>query len=145
MDPLSFILIVLVGVLAIFMVVRIAKYASRTVDKEQKNEHGLSDRPASDAQPVSGIPSQAPATKSKELRLGVTAIEVESALGLPETKADLGEKVLYRYAGITAWSFAAGRLHMCGEACTCIPNSRGGRYAPPVTKSWKGNRHGYDF
>jgi len=30
-----------------------------------------------------------------------TPAEVEAALGLPETKADLGEKVLYKYKNMT--------------------------------------------
>jgi hypothetical protein len=37
----------------------------------------------------------------REIRLGMTPGEVESALGLPETKADLGEKVLYKYKNMT--------------------------------------------
>ena len=32
----------------------------------------------------------------KEVKLGMTPAEVEAALGLPETKVDLGEKVLYK-------------------------------------------------
>lgn len=37
----------------------------------------------------------------KEVKLGMTPAEVESALGLPETKVDLGEKVLYKYKDMT--------------------------------------------
>ena len=37
----------------------------------------------------------------KEVKLGMTAAEVEAALGLPETKVDLGEKVLYKYKNMT--------------------------------------------
>jgi hypothetical protein len=37
----------------------------------------------------------------KEVKLGMTPAEVEAALGLPETKVDLGEKVLYKYKNMT--------------------------------------------
>jgi hypothetical protein len=37
----------------------------------------------------------------KEVKLGMTPAEVEAALGLPETKVDLGEKVLYKYKNVT--------------------------------------------
>ena len=37
----------------------------------------------------------------KEVKLGMTPAEVEAALGLPETKVDLGEKVLYKYKSMT--------------------------------------------
>lgn len=37
----------------------------------------------------------------KEVKLGITPAEVEAALGLPETKVDLGEKVLYKYKNMT--------------------------------------------
>jgi hypothetical protein len=37
----------------------------------------------------------------KEVKLGMTPAEVEAALGLPETKVDLGEKMLYKYKNIT--------------------------------------------
>ena len=37
----------------------------------------------------------------KEVKLGMTPAEVESVLGLPETKVDLGEKVLYKYKNMT--------------------------------------------
>ena len=37
----------------------------------------------------------------KEVKLGMTLAEVEAALGLPETKVDLGEKVLYKYKNMT--------------------------------------------
>jgi outer membrane protein assembly factor BamE (lipoprotein component of BamABCDE complex) len=40
-DPVSFILIVLFGVLGIFMIVKIAKAASRTVEKEQKERGAI--------------------------------------------------------------------------------------------------------
>ncbi|MFB3904662.1 MAG: hypothetical protein ACE15E_14525 [Acidobacteriota bacterium] len=37
----------------------------------------------------------------KEIRLGMTVAEVEQLLGLPEAKADLGAKVLYKYEDMT--------------------------------------------
>lgn len=37
----------------------------------------------------------------KEVKLGMTPAEVEAALGLPEAKVDLGEKVLYKYKNMT--------------------------------------------
>jgi hypothetical protein len=37
----------------------------------------------------------------KEVKLGMTFAEVEAALGLPQTRVDLGEKVLYKYKDMT--------------------------------------------
>lgn len=37
----------------------------------------------------------------KEVKLGMTPGEVESVMGLPVSKADLGEKVLYKYKDMT--------------------------------------------
>jgi hypothetical protein len=37
----------------------------------------------------------------KEVKLGMTPAEVESVMGLPVSKADLGEKVLYKYKDMT--------------------------------------------
>lgn len=37
----------------------------------------------------------------KEVKLGMTPAEVEAVMGLPETKVDLGEKVLYKYKDMT--------------------------------------------
>jgi len=37
----------------------------------------------------------------KEVKLGMSFAEVEAALGLPQTRADLGEKVLYKYKDMT--------------------------------------------
>ena len=37
----------------------------------------------------------------KEVKLGMTFAEVEAALGPPQTRADLGEKVLYKYKDMT--------------------------------------------
>ena len=45
----------------------------------------------------------------KEVKLGMTSAEVEAALGLPETKVDLGEKVLYKYKNMTV-EFHDGRV-----------------------------------
>jgi len=35
--------------------------------------------------------------KPKEIKLGMTVADVEAAMGLPKTKADLGEKLIYKY------------------------------------------------
>jgi hypothetical protein len=61
--PLSLIVLALLGVLSIFILVRVVKHASRTVDKERKN-----------AQP------QAPATKTREAALGMTEIGTPTTL-----------------------------------------------------------------
>lgn len=45
----------------------------------------------------------------KEVKLGMTPAEVEAVLGLPETKVDLGEKVLYRYKNMTV-EFHGGKV-----------------------------------
>jgi len=37
----------------------------------------------------------------KEVKLGMTFAEVEAALGPPQTRADLGDKVLYKYKDMT--------------------------------------------
>lgn len=42
-----------------------------------------------------------PPTGTKEIRLGMTTDQIERILGAPATKADLGEKVLYKYANMT--------------------------------------------
>jgi hypothetical protein len=86
-DPVSFILFVLFGVLGIFIIVRIVKAASRTVDKERKQS----------------------AASLKEVKLGMTPPEVEAALGVPETSVDLSEKVLYKYKNMTV-EFRDGKV-----------------------------------
>lgn len=85
-DALGFVLYVLFGILGIFILVRIVKAASRTVNREQ----------AAQREPA-------------QVRLGMTPAEVESALGQPETRADLGEKLIYRYKGLTV-EFTGGRV-----------------------------------
>jgi hypothetical protein len=45
----------------------------------------------------------------KEVKLGMTPAEVEAALGLPEAKVDLGEKVLYKYKNMTV-EFHGGKV-----------------------------------
>jgi hypothetical protein len=45
--------------------------------------------------------SQAPAIEPKEIKLGMTLVDVETILGPPATKVDLGEKVLYKYKDMT--------------------------------------------
>jgi hypothetical protein len=37
----------------------------------------------------------------KEVKLGMSFAEVEAALGLPQTRVELGEKVLYKYKDMT--------------------------------------------
>ena len=45
----------------------------------------------------------------REVKLGMSFAEVETALGLPETRVDLGEKVLYKYKDMTV-EFHNGKL-----------------------------------
>ena len=45
----------------------------------------------------------------KEVKLGMSFAEVETALGPPQTRADLGEKVLYKYKDMTV-EFHAGKV-----------------------------------
>jgi len=45
----------------------------------------------------------------KEVKLGMTPAEVESIMGPPMAKADLGEKVLYKYKDMTV-EFHAGKV-----------------------------------
>lgn len=45
----------------------------------------------------------------KEVKLGMTPAQVESVLGLPETKVDLGAKVLYKYKNMTV-EFKDGKV-----------------------------------
>jgi hypothetical protein len=86
-DPLGVILFVLIGILALFFIVRLVKSASRTVDEEQKKS----------------------GASVKEVTLGMTLARVELELGLPETKVDLGEKALYKYKNMTV-EFHNGRV-----------------------------------
>lgn len=107
MDPVSFILLLLFGVLVIFIIVRIVNAAQRVVDREQGDKQGRLAASVSNAPPQ---PAPAlPPGKPKEVKLGMTPEEVESALGPPQTKADLGEKVLYKYDGMTV-EFKAGKV-----------------------------------
>jgi hypothetical protein len=85
-DVLGFVLVVLFGILGIFILVRIVNAASRSVDKEQEAKR----RPAL-------------------VRLGMTPAEVESALGPPQTRVDLGPKVLYKYKDMT-FEFRDGKV-----------------------------------
>jgi hypothetical protein len=45
----------------------------------------------------------------KEVKLGMTYAEVEQALGVPQTRIDLGGKVLYKYKDITV-EFREGKV-----------------------------------
>jgi hypothetical protein len=42
-----------------------------------------------------------PPTGTKEIKLGMTTDQIERILGVPATKVDLGEKVLYKYTDMT--------------------------------------------
>jgi hypothetical protein len=48
-----------------------------------------------------GLGNTASGAFVKEVKLGMTPAEVEAVMGLPITKADLGEKVLYKYKDMT--------------------------------------------
>jgi len=50
------------------------------------------------ASPESGV---TPTTGTKEIKFGMTTDQVEKILGVPATKVDLGEKVLYKYKDMT--------------------------------------------
>jgi DNA-directed RNA polymerase subunit RPC12/RpoP len=140
MDVLvGFVRYVLIGILAIFIIVRIVKAASRTVDGEQRRSAALRQaqkgiifcvrcgkqvgdmdalcthcgsnlhvptqdllpaRPAGTPAGHISIPPVVVPTV-KEVKLGMTPAEVEAELGLPETKADLGEKILYKHKNTT--------------------------------------------
>lgn len=45
----------------------------------------------------------------KEVKLGMTPAEVEGVLGVPDTKVDLGDKVLYKYKNMTV-EFREGKV-----------------------------------
>jgi hypothetical protein len=45
----------------------------------------------------------------KEVKLGMSVAEVESALGLPETRVDLGDRLLYKYKTLTV-EFRSGKV-----------------------------------
>jgi hypothetical protein len=45
-----------------------------------------------------------------QVRTGMSFAEVEAALGLPETRVDLGEKVLYKYKDMTTVEFHDGKV-----------------------------------
>jgi len=55
--------------------------------------------PASAPQPEPA--PKAPSSEPKEIKLGMTIADVDKILGPPATKADLGEKVLYKYKDMT--------------------------------------------
>ena len=75
--------------------------------------------PSEQASPLSHLPSddlpgsaalqEASPAQPKEIRLSMTVVEVEAVLGLPETRADLGEKVLYKYRNMTI-EFHGGKV-----------------------------------
>jgi len=56
-----------------------------------------------DWEPFKGQKATPPPTPSsgKQLKLGMTSAEVEGVLGQPETRADLGSKLLYKYKDMT--------------------------------------------
>ena len=45
-----------------------------------------------------------------QVKAGMSCAEVEAALGLPETRVDLGEKVLYKYKDMTTVEFHGGKV-----------------------------------
>jgi hypothetical protein len=94
-DPVSLVLVILIGILAIFFIVRIAKAASRTVDKEQDQA----------AQPG----NTAGGAEVKQVKAGMSFAEVEGVLGPPATRVDLAEKVLYKYKDMTI-EFHSGKV-----------------------------------
>jgi len=54
-------------------------------------------------------PAKIAESPAKEIRLGMDFAQVEAVLGPPETRADLGPKVLYRYKDMTV-EFRDGRV-----------------------------------
>lgn len=103
------ILLLLFGVWVVFMLVRTVKYAWRTVDEEQKCNQQVLTGSIAFSLPEPTLISRPEVTEPKVIRFGMTPEEVESALGTPQTKVDLGAKILYRYEGITL-EFSAGKL-----------------------------------
>ena len=65
--------------------------------------------------PVPGVASQPervpqpPASAPREIKLGMTIADVEKILGLPATKVDLAEKLLYKYKDMTV-EFRDGKV-----------------------------------
>lgn len=74
----GFVLFALVVILVISLATRGAKSVSRAVDREQEAKR----EPA-------------------RVQMGMTTAEVEANLGKPLAKADLGDKLVYRYDGLT--------------------------------------------
>lgn len=107
MDMVSFILFVLTGVLLFFIFVRAANYVLRAVDSNQKIEQNA--LLASGAECSGEAAAATSFEESRVVELGMTADEVEAVLGSPDTKANLGHKVLYRYEGITV-EFEDGKV-----------------------------------
>ncbi len=138
-DPLALVMFGLFGVLGVFLIVRLVKHASHTVDEEQGNKQhtsywedkcpkcGAKNSPLAKYCRVCGVPapmldptnpvSQSPSGQvaegqtgiPKEVRLGMTPIEVQRVLGVPHTKADLGTKVLFKYKDLTV-EFHEGKV-----------------------------------
>jgi len=108
-DLVGLLLYGLFGVLGIFIIVRIVKAASRTVDQEQKNKQEYPKANARNTTTGAATAPQPSANKPKEIKLGMTPAEVEAALGLPETKIDLGEKLLYKYKDMSV-EFKGGKV-----------------------------------
>jgi len=58
---------------------------------------------------VSNIGNTASMVTVKEIKLGMTFADVERALGVPQTKVELGPKVLYKYKDLTV-EFQDGKV-----------------------------------
>lgn len=56
-----------------------------------------------------GLGNSASGAFVKEVKLGMTQAEVEAVMGLPISKADLGEKMLYKYKDMTV-EFHGGKV-----------------------------------
>ncbi len=66
-------------------------------------------KPFSTAEEAAKYGNTASGAFVKEVKLGMTPAEVEQALGLPQTRVELGEKVLYKYKDMTV-EFHEGKV-----------------------------------
>jgi hypothetical protein len=66
-------------------------------------------KPFSTAEEAAAFGNTASGVFVREVKLGMTFAEVEQVLGLPQTRVDLGEKVLYKYKDMTI-EFRAGKV-----------------------------------
>jgi hypothetical protein len=61
------------------------------------------------AEPPADAPKPPDTPPVKEIKLGMDFSQVEAALGQPETRVDLGQKVLYKYKDMTV-EFRDGKV-----------------------------------